>query len=106
MDMKAYSAKVYIKPDDLGDGHLDETIAEIEIGKFERPVATFETGHLLTLNKSNVSALRRAFGDDSETWIGQKVELRRGKTKYQGTMKDTVVVTPVMNGAPFDEAIP
>ena len=46
-------------------------ITEIEEGKYDKPVATFEDGSKLSLNGTNVGTLIRAFGKNDEDWIGQ-----------------------------------
>ena len=43
MDMSRYASSSFIKVDDLADGSERKVIAEIGEGRFEKPVATFET---------------------------------------------------------------
>ncbi len=96
MDMTKYAGSTFIKVEDLAGGSLRKTIADVEEGKFEKPVATFRDGPKLSLNKTNVRTLIRAFGDDSSDWIDRFVEL------YVGTVSDkngepmpSVLVRPV-----------
>lgn len=91
MDMTKYAGSTFIKVEDLAGGSLRKTIADVEEGKFEKPVATFRDGPKLSLNKTNVRTLIRAFGEDSSDWIDQLVEL------YAGTVSDK-------NGEPMPSA--
>src|SRR5215831_4601389 len=96
MHMTKYAASTFIKVDALAGGSLRKTITDVEEGKFDKPVATFEDGSKLSLNKTNVRTLIRAFGDDSNDWIDRPVEL------YAGTVSDkngepmpSVLVRPI-----------
>ena len=50
----------------------------MEPGKYDKPVATFESGAQFSLNMTNVSTLINAYGQDSRDWIGCTVELYIG----------------------------
>ena len=120
MHMIKYAGSTFIKVDDLASGTLRKTIAEVEEGKFEKPVITFEDGLKLSLNKTNVRTLIRAFGQDSNDWISRLVDL------YAGTVSDkngepiaSVLVRPIKphelatamprvqpTGGPTDDEIP
>ena len=96
MEMTKYAGATFIKVEDLASGSLRKTITDVEEGKFDKPVATFQDGSKLSLNKTNVRTLLRAFGDDSNDWIDRLVEL------YAGTVSDkngepmpSVLVRPV-----------
>jgi hypothetical protein len=82
MDMRNYTAK-YIKPDQVRDGPIQTRILNVfESERYSRPVLELETGAQFTLNDGNTSALIKAWGPESDDWIGLEVEL------FPGTYKD------------------
>jgi hypothetical protein len=95
MDMKQYSAKNYLKLDDLVDGPLVKTITSIEEGSYDKPEATFDDGSKLGLNKSSVLALSKVLGFDSADWIGVRVEILAGEVTHKGNIKPAVLVKPI-----------
>jgi hypothetical protein len=77
---------VYLKKQDLEDGPLSQHIAAVDKVLFEakggKPaetkwVLTFtgEPTRKLTLNKTNLSVLAKAFGKRTGPWVGQTVEI-------------------------------
>ena len=92
LDMKQYSGRRFIKVDDVRAAPITDVIAGVTEGSFDKPDMVLESGDTLSLNKTNVATLRRAFGDDSDAWVGEHVELYLGKIKYQGSAKDAVLV--------------
>jgi hypothetical protein len=94
MKMSDYSGSAFVKITDLADGPLRKTIAKVEIGQYGRPVLTFTDHSRLSVNVTNNKVLVRAFGNDDEAWLGQKVELYAGKAKYQDGETDSVLVRP------------
>jgi hypothetical protein len=111
-DMTAYAGSAYVKYDDVIDGSRREKIADARKGDFDRPVLVFESGALLTLNKTNTRTLIRAFGKDPRKWIGLIVELFAGETTHEGKMRNSVLVRPIseapsdVRGPPPDDGIP
>ena len=98
MDMRKY-ASGFVRPDDVRDGPLLETIINVYISeKFECPVLTFESGNEFTLfnYSDNARAMKKAYGWESEDWLGHVVELSLGTyiDKKDNTEKETVVLTP------------
>ena len=83
MDMRKYASS-FIRFEDVRDGNLQKTVSRNEEGDYERPVLTFTDGDQLTLNKTNVRALRKAYGDNGRDWIGKVIELYAGQTDYNG----------------------
>jgi hypothetical protein len=119
MNMTKYAGTTFIKVEDLAGRLLRKTVTDVEEGKFEKPVLTFQDGSKLSLHKTNVRALIRAFGDDSNDWTDRHIEL------YVGTVSDkngepmsSVLVRPVPPAAakaihgpqatrgPMDDEIP
>jgi hypothetical protein len=92
MDMRKYTGSRFIKCDDVRSGPLLEKIVDVEIGKFDKPNITFASGAILSANATNVKALVRAFGADSESWIGHDVELFLGEIEYQAKPQEAVLL--------------
>jgi hypothetical protein len=95
MDMKKYAGAAFIKLEDLTDEPMIKTIAAIEESQYARPVLIFADATRVSLNKTNVNALLKAFGDKSPDWIGKRVEVYAGITKYNGAENDSVCVRAV-----------
>jgi hypothetical protein len=49
----------------------------------------------LALNATNTGALIRAYGPNSDDWIGREVELYGGTVEYQGKEMDAIRVRPI-----------
>ena len=111
-DMTAYAGSSYLKHDDVMDAPRRETIADVRKGDFDRPVLVFESGALLTVNKTNTRTLIRAYGKDPRKYNGLIVELFAGETKHDGKPKDSVLLRPIspppsaVRGPPSDDDIP
>jgi hypothetical protein len=106
MDMRKYGSSTFIGVEDLRDGPRQETIASIADGKFNKPVATFESGDKLSLNVTKVNTVIKAYGPNDEDWIGRVVELAIGSANYNGEPIETVVVRPVSPPKPLAARTP
>jgi hypothetical protein len=95
MDMSRYAGTQYIKTDDVRDGPLLVRISFIKEGKYDRPDVVFEAGEILSLNATNTRILVKAYGADSDGWIGKEIELDLGQIEFQGAMQDSVIVRPI-----------
>ena len=80
--------------DDLAGGPQRKTIAGVEPGQFGKPVVTFNDSTKLSLNKTNVRALGRVWGTESDGWIGQELELQTGTLEYNGQVSPAILVSP------------
>jgi hypothetical protein len=105
MDMSQYKGSAFIKVKDVKDGPLVRKIVRVEEGRFEKPDLCFDDGSVLSLNATNVGILCRAYGDDSDDWIDQVVELRLGTITYKGTENEAVLVKPVSTVAVSDDEV-
>jgi len=94
MDMRKFSGDHFIKLDDVRDGPLHEVIAAVKLGKYDKPDLVFESGDLLSLNATNNKALIRAYGRNSDDWIGKEIDLLQGEIPFNNEMKETVIVQP------------
>jgi hypothetical protein len=97
MDMLKFAGSTFLKPADVERGPFKATIVAVEVGQFDKPVATFSDGTKLSLNATNTRALCRAYGSEDTAWIGQEVELFLGQLEYQGRLHDSVLVRPVLS---------
>jgi hypothetical protein len=95
MDMRKFSGETFVKLADVRDRPLLQTIAEIKTGKFEKPNLVFESGEALSLNASNNRILLRAYGPNSDDWVGKEIELYAGQVEFQGRPLDAVLVRPI-----------
>ncbi len=50
--------------------------------------------YLFRFNGTTVDGLITAFGDDSETWIGEKVTVQKEKTLVAGRKKEAIYLIP------------
>jgi hypothetical protein len=95
LNMRKYSSQSFLKVADVRDGPLLHQIGAVREGKFDKPELVFETGDILSLNATNTKTLIRAFGSDSDGWIGKQIELYLGKLQYQGSTQEGVIVRPI-----------
>jgi hypothetical protein len=51
-----------------------------------------ETDKRLVLNRTNLDTLVEAFGDDTDKWIGKKIQLAITKVMYAGKRVDSISV--------------
>jgi hypothetical protein len=78
VDMREYGTK-FVKPDYVRDGPIVTSIVNVFVGEqFGRPILELATGAQLNLNETNATALIKAWGHDSDDWIGQEIELSLG----------------------------
>jgi hypothetical protein len=116
MDMRKYSTD-FIKPDHVRDHPLQAVIINVFISeKTNRPVLDLESGEQFTVNATNSRALCKAFGNDSDGWINQTIELSLGTYRDWSSAshqeKETVVVKAISSregtngGQRTDPALP
>jgi hypothetical protein len=58
----------------------------------------------LSVNTTNAKILVRAFGPESESWIGKKIKLVLGTIDFRGEPQESVIVEPPKSD--MDDAIP
>jgi hypothetical protein len=95
MDMRKFSGVTFIKVADVRNGPLEMQIAAVKEGKYGKPDLVFESGEMLGLNASNNRILMRAYGPNSDDWIGKKIELTLGQLSFEGELQDAVIVKPI-----------
>jgi hypothetical protein len=99
MDTRKYSSG-FIKPDDVRDGPRQvRIIAVLESQKYTRLELELESGDQFSLNVGNTKALQKAYGVESDDWLGHVIELSLGHYKDWKTdppeEKETVVLRPI-----------
>jgi hypothetical protein len=104
MDMRKFSGPTFLKVADVRGGALQRQIAAVREGKYEKPDLVFETGETLSLNATNTKTLVRAYGPNSEDWVGKKIELELGTVKFNGEPQEAVIVSPIATPAPKADA--
>jgi hypothetical protein len=86
MDARKYASK-YVKPDNVRDGPIQTRIINVfEDERYGRLMLELETGSQFALNDGNTNTLIKAWGHDTDTWIGQEIELLLGH--YQDWKED------------------
>jgi hypothetical protein len=96
MDTSSFSNSAFITVAALGEEVLDEEfIAEVGVGKFGKLVLTFRSGRKLSLNKTNLKTLQKAYGMNSDDWIGKHVKLYVGELMGESGPVDSVLLAPV-----------
>lgn len=84
----------FIKADTVANGPIRDTIADCKPGRYG-PDLHLQGGGILGLNQTNLRALRSAWGPESDNWVGKEVELYLGQTKWQGEVRDSVMVRTI-----------
>jgi hypothetical protein len=96
MDMSKFSGAAFLKVGDVKvNGPIRVVIADIELGKYGKPDVSFNDGTKLSLNATNNKILCRAYGTESDGWIGKEIELTVGEIEYQGKPQEAIIVQTV-----------
>jgi len=95
MDMRKYVGSLFLKLEDVKEGPILATIADVTEGKYGKPDVSFEDGSKLSLNATNCRALAKAYGPESEFWAGKRIELSLGEVEFKGQPQETIIVRPV-----------
>jgi hypothetical protein len=107
MDMSKYAGSQFLRVADLQEqGSFKAKIIDIEIGeKFGKPNMTLSEGSILSLNVTNCGTLIRAYGANSDDWIGREIELYVGDVEYDGKTTPAIMVKPISPGPESKAAI-
>lgn len=94
-DMSEFAGASFIKLEDLQrDGPREEILADCVPGKYG-PEMIFESGDQLSLNKTSIRTLRKAYGDDCRDWVGKRVKCYAGQVPFKDGMTDAALVEPI-----------
>lgn len=104
----------YLKASDLGDKSyvltMDKvTIEDVGKTKDERPILYFlKADKGLVLNKTNANIIAKLYGDDTDAWEGQQIELYPTMVDFGGEQVEAIRVrAPRVNkGAPVQQPKP
>jgi hypothetical protein len=81
MDARKYASR-YVRPDNLRDGPIQTRIVNVfEEERYGRLTLELETGSQFALNDGNTNTLIKAWGHDTDGWIGLELALELGTYK-------------------------
>jgi hypothetical protein len=81
VDARKFASK-YVKPDNVRDGPIQTRIVSVlEDERYDRLLLELETGSQFALNDGNTNTLIKAWGHDTDTWIGRELQLELGTYK-------------------------
>jgi hypothetical protein len=81
MDARKYASK-YVKPDNVRDGPIQTRIVNVfEDDRYGRLMLELETGSQFALNDGNTNVLIKAWGYNTDLWIGLELALELGSYK-------------------------
>lgn len=83
---KEFNGKKYTIDTAFSENINDEDKLCIRLSGVDRPLA---------LNQTNLSVLMAAFGDDTDSWVNQKVILKIVKVSFNGKLVDGIQLEPV-----------
>jgi hypothetical protein len=89
-NLSDYSARHFIKVDDVREKPLRDVIVDVSLGQYDKLELTFESGDVLSLNGTNAAVLRRHYGKNTNALIGKEIEMHLGTIKFQGSDKEAV----------------
>lgn len=98
----------YLKAADLKGSEPTVVIESVELKTMPDKTVKLDIGfvgkdkHLLA-NKTNSKRIAHMFGDETEDWLGKRVQLYTEMVDFQGTVVDAIRVRPAKasaNGAP------
>ena len=96
MDMTEFSGSTFMKLSDVkANAPIRLKIVGIEIGKYGRPDLTLDDGARLSCNATNTRTLCRAYGKESNDWLGREIELVVGEIAFQGEPREAILARPV-----------
>jgi len=97
MDMSQFAGNSYLKFADVEKtGPITATIAEIKYNaKFDKADIFLDDGTILSCNATNARTLLKAYGAESNDWIGKTIKLFAGELEYNGKMNPAILVEPV-----------
>src|SRR5262245_3143482 len=85
----------YIAASSLGEDVYQGIVAEVVRGQYQKWVLEFEDGKKRGLSKSNLKDMARAYGAETNAWVGKEVKLVVGELKVGGELKPSIMLTPV-----------
>ncbi len=77
---------------DLPDEGMTVTIKEVTVERMqdgdEKPIMSFADRGLkdMIINVTKWNTIAKLYGDESDDWVGKRINIRPGEVKYQGNM--------------------
>jgi hypothetical protein len=105
MDMTKFVGEDYVRADTVRNKPLVVRILNVKMGQFDRPELIFNNEQIMTVNATNTRILVKAFGADSDGWIGKQIKLKLGKVTYQGNEIESVMVEPIDEEKPRKKTV-
>lgn len=107
MRIGAAFPSTYLKAADLQGRQVTVTMSRVEIedisGGDRKPVLYFQNKEKgLVLNKTNSNIISAVFGDETDDWVGQSVQLYEAMVDFQGKQVPAIrlkVVRPAVQRA-------
>ena len=96
MDASRFAGSGFLSLDDVKGGPITAEIADVTEGGYKKLVLTFTNGLKFSLNVTNTTEMIKAFGAETDLWLGERVELHEGEAPYQDKMVPSVRLTPLM----------
>src|SRR5262245_51621117 len=96
MDVRKFLGKSFLKPEHVKDGPIELTIVEaVESDRYDKVELVFDDGTCLSLGQINLRTLIRAYGDNTDDWLGRKVEASWAEVDYQNEKQAMVLLKPI-----------
>ncbi len=95
VDARKYFGSTFVTLKDVADGPLRVTIDGVREGQYGKLVANFEEGLSLSLNATNSRILAKAYGPETDGWLGHVIELFSDEIEFKGNLQPAVLVKPV-----------
>jgi hypothetical protein len=96
MRIDKYLKNNFLNVEDIkASGPIRGTIAAVTAGRFEKLNLIFDDGTQVSCNQTSCKALARAYGKESDNWIGKEVEVTLGNILYDGEMSEAILIKPI-----------
>jgi hypothetical protein len=86
MDARKYASR-YVKPDNVRDGPIQTRVLNVFEGTYGL-VLELETGSQFSLNEGNTNVLIKAWGHETNGWIGEEKEIALELGTYKDWKED------------------
>ena len=104
MRMSSAFPSAYLKAADLNGRRITIQMDRVEmedIGGDHKPVLYFlGTDKKMVLNKTNASEIIDTYGDETESWRGQTIELYEARVEFQGKKVNAIRVNAMLMPKP------
>tara|TARA_Y100000361_G_C11147726_1_gene339100 strand:+ start:891 stop:1367 length:477 start_codon:yes stop_codon:yes gene_type:complete len=105
-----YGSSELLKSEDIGDRRVPVTIESVGEKQFDdgdKLILQFVgKDKALVLNRTNANAIRSAYGDEADNWVGKDITLYSAPTMFKGTETKGLRVSIDPQQAPSKPASP